>query len=203
MTLRKKCPYLELFWSAFSLIRTEYGEILSISPYSVSMWENADQNNSEYGHLLHSVIRTCAYQRVINISFSDNFAYVLKGWCLDWLLIISGIGVNCNLQRARFLLESHGSLTSTEFQIFWIETNIANKTNYLRNYVSQFQQTPTIRYIGSYFWRNQRQNVRKPIHLCLFLTCQCPTPWRVIWLLASSVLNLTQILGNIGGNMFC
>ena len=79
LTLRKKCPYLELFWSAFSLIRTEYGEMLSISPYSVSMWENADQNNSEYGHLLHSVIRTCAYQRVINISFSDNFAYVLKG----------------------------------------------------------------------------------------------------------------------------
>ena len=25
-TLRKKCPYLELFWSAFSHIRTEYGE---------------------------------------------------------------------------------------------------------------------------------------------------------------------------------
>ena len=25
--LRKKCPYLELFWSAFSHIRTEYGKI--------------------------------------------------------------------------------------------------------------------------------------------------------------------------------
>ena len=27
-SLRKKCPYSELFWSAFSRIRTEYGEIL-------------------------------------------------------------------------------------------------------------------------------------------------------------------------------
>ena len=26
--LRKKCPYSELFWFAFSRIRSEYGEIL-------------------------------------------------------------------------------------------------------------------------------------------------------------------------------
>ena len=45
--LRKKCPYSELFWSVFSRIWTEYGEILRISPYSVRMRENADQNNSE------------------------------------------------------------------------------------------------------------------------------------------------------------
>ena len=31
------------FWSVFSRIRTEYGEIPSISPYSVRMQENADQ----------------------------------------------------------------------------------------------------------------------------------------------------------------
>ena len=36
-----------VFWSAFSRIWTEYGEIGSISPYSVRMWENADQKNSE------------------------------------------------------------------------------------------------------------------------------------------------------------
>ena len=39
-TLRKKCLHSELFWSAFSHIRTEYGEILRISPYSVRMREN-------------------------------------------------------------------------------------------------------------------------------------------------------------------
>ena len=30
--LRKKCPYSELFWSVFFRIRTEYGEIIRISP---------------------------------------------------------------------------------------------------------------------------------------------------------------------------
>ena len=49
-TLREKCPYLEFFWSVFSHIWTEYGEILRISPYSVRMRENTDQKNSEYGH---------------------------------------------------------------------------------------------------------------------------------------------------------
>ena len=49
-TLRKKCPYSEIFWSAFSRIRNEYGE-------SVQMRENADQNNSENGHFLSSVTR--------------------------------------------------------------------------------------------------------------------------------------------------
>ena len=47
--MHEKCLYLELFWSEFSRIRTEYEEILHISPYSVRMRENADQNNSKYG----------------------------------------------------------------------------------------------------------------------------------------------------------
>ena len=41
-TLREKCPYSELFWSVFSRIRTEYGEILR-------MRENTDQNISKHG----------------------------------------------------------------------------------------------------------------------------------------------------------
>ena len=45
------------FRSVFSRIRTEYGEILRISPYSVQMRENADQNNSEYGHFLRNVLQ--------------------------------------------------------------------------------------------------------------------------------------------------
>ena len=42
----KKCPYSELFSSVFFRIRTEYGEMLRISPYSVRMWESTEQNNS-------------------------------------------------------------------------------------------------------------------------------------------------------------
>ena len=41
--LREKCLYSEFFWSVFSRIRTEYGEILRTSAYSVQMWENTDQ----------------------------------------------------------------------------------------------------------------------------------------------------------------
>ena len=52
--LRKKCPYLEFFWSVFSRIRTEYGEVLRVSPYSVRMQRNTDQNNSENGHFSRS-----------------------------------------------------------------------------------------------------------------------------------------------------
>ena len=54
-TLRENFPYSELFWAVFSRIRTEYGEMLRISLYSVRMLENTDQNNSEYGHFLRSV----------------------------------------------------------------------------------------------------------------------------------------------------
>ena len=45
LTLREKCPYSEFFWSVFSRILTEYGEILRICPYSVQMRENMEQNN--------------------------------------------------------------------------------------------------------------------------------------------------------------
>ena len=53
-SLREKCPYSELFWSAFSRIRIEYMEMRSISTYSVRMRENTDQNNLEYEHFLCS-----------------------------------------------------------------------------------------------------------------------------------------------------
>ena len=55
-TLREKCPYSEFFSSVFSRIWAEYGEIRSISPYSVQMRENMDQKNSEYGHFSLSEI---------------------------------------------------------------------------------------------------------------------------------------------------
>ena len=44
-TLRKKRPYSEIFWCF---------PAFSISPYSLRMQENADQNNSEYGHFSRS-----------------------------------------------------------------------------------------------------------------------------------------------------
>ena len=48
-TLRKKCPCSELLWSAFSHIRTEYGDL---HIHSIRMRENVNKNNSEYEHFL-------------------------------------------------------------------------------------------------------------------------------------------------------
>ena len=53
-TLRKRCPYSELFLSVFSRIQTECGEMLRISPYWVRIRENTDQNNSKYRHFSRS-----------------------------------------------------------------------------------------------------------------------------------------------------
>ena len=41
--------YFPGFW-------TEYEEIHKISPYSVRMWENADQKNFEYGQFSRSIL---------------------------------------------------------------------------------------------------------------------------------------------------
>ena len=54
LSLLKTSAYSELFWSVFPCIRTEYGEILHISLYSVRMQEITDQNNSKYGQFLRS-----------------------------------------------------------------------------------------------------------------------------------------------------
>ena len=66
--LGKKSLYLELLWSAFSRIRIEYGEIRSISPYSVQLRENADENSSEYVHILRCV-ESREYQKDLSSFF--------------------------------------------------------------------------------------------------------------------------------------
>ena len=79
------CPYSELFWSVFSRIWTEYREIRSISPYSVQIWESADQNNSEYGHFSRSVdlfvdtILLMTYLEIIKIdNLLNERAYLIN-----------------------------------------------------------------------------------------------------------------------------
>ena len=73
VALREKCPYSELCWSTFSRIRSEYGKIVDISPYSVRMRENAAQNNSEYGRALFT---QCG---IIKKNHSDE-KFLLKQW---------------------------------------------------------------------------------------------------------------------------
>ena len=42
-SLREKCPDTEFFWSVFSRIRTEHGDLHRKSPYSVRIRENTDE----------------------------------------------------------------------------------------------------------------------------------------------------------------
>ena len=72
--LREKCPYSEFFCSIFSHIWTEYEKTRSISPYSVQIQENMDQENSQYGHFLRS-----------DMVFSKTFNGVLNSFCLFYL----------------------------------------------------------------------------------------------------------------------
>ena len=44
-----------VFWSVYSLIWTEHGDLLCKSLYSVQMQENTGQENFEYRHFLGSV----------------------------------------------------------------------------------------------------------------------------------------------------
>ena len=62
MSLRKKVflfgVILACIFPTFSWIRTEYREILSVFGLNPrKCGKNADQNNSKYGHFLHSVYR--------------------------------------------------------------------------------------------------------------------------------------------------
>ena len=88
-TLRENCPYSEFFRSVFFRIRTEYGEIRSISPHSVRMRENTNQKNSEYEHFLRSRLLRRVSMMLAGLIWSTLFEIALawtkcerklKGW---------------------------------------------------------------------------------------------------------------------------
>ena len=66
---------------AFSRIRTAYGEIIHISPYSVSMKfqceKNADQNYSEYGHFLGSVLDTKIFPQHTIADLNSGITFIV------------------------------------------------------------------------------------------------------------------------------
>ena len=84
--LIEKCPYSGIYWSVFSRIQTDYGKVLCISPYSVRMRENTDQNKSKYGHFKRSVdssklVHLNAKNKTSFIHFTPVASYMQK-WAL-------------------------------------------------------------------------------------------------------------------------
>ena len=63
--LRGKCLYSEFFWSVLSCVRTEYGEILRISPYSVlqsecgKIWTKKRPNTGSFHAVTHWLLKQC------------------------------------------------------------------------------------------------------------------------------------------------
>ena len=98
-TLRKKCPYSEFFWYVFFHIRAENGEILRISPYSVRMWKNADQKNSENEHFSRSDEEGAAF----NISRKVEQSYKQKS--LDIVTHSRYLGKKLEVTHAFYLLK--------------------------------------------------------------------------------------------------
>ena len=140
-TLREKCLYLELFWSAFFCIRTDYREIRSISPYSVRMLENADQNNSEYGQFLGS-------DKQISKTFvMEQDSFKLKRWWQSLIVLI-------NLINSTTLACHHiGELISLKRLRHDNSINKKKKSKEYKKYNQRVTETKfkKIAFIGNFF----------------------------------------------------
>ena len=73
LTLRKMCPYSKLFWSVFSRIRTEYGEI-SIYIYLTQCKVNA------FAHSLGITVTTSISQQIVKILQDREFKVINLYW---------------------------------------------------------------------------------------------------------------------------
>ena len=77
-SLRKKCPYSELFWSVFFphsvRIRTECGK-------------KTDQNNSEYGHFSRSVLCMLYYLIPLDI-YVITYNYIYSNYSYRCMLLL-------------------------------------------------------------------------------------------------------------------
>ena len=72
------CPHSELFWSAFSRIQTEYGEIRSIPPYSPRIRENAAQNNSKYGAFLRTENKKQVTTNIYTVLYCPGLLFLIS-----------------------------------------------------------------------------------------------------------------------------
>ena len=65
----KSVQIQSIFWSVFSCIRTEYGDLRSKYPYSVRIQENTDQKKTPY---LNSVFDAVPFTHIINLSLQPG-----------------------------------------------------------------------------------------------------------------------------------
>ena len=92
------------FWSVFSSIRTEYGDLLRKCPYSVRIQENTDQKNVRFWTLFTQCLQPFNFREILRILSrqycrEDEFIFVMiiksinETMFNDCLLFI--VSVNC------------------------------------------------------------------------------------------------------------
>ena len=101
--MRKKSPCSELFWFVSPRIRTEYGQLRSISTYSIQMRENTNQNNSEYGQFLPSVCNLWH-------KYLENFVMSIQA--LKWM---SGPSLRLKIESWKVLIFIRYGIYSSSF----------------------------------------------------------------------------------------
>ena len=99
ISLREKCLYSEFFWSVFSGIRAEYGEIQSVFLYSDQMRGNMDQKNSKYGHF--SCKLEIGYQTTGKCSHAQKIRIALIKNSESWCSIVTSI------EKTRIAIKTH------------------------------------------------------------------------------------------------
>ena len=89
------------FWFVFSRIRTEYGEILRISLYSIQMRQNTDQQKLRYLDTFHAVPALLSFFCKMNLSpiwiggvrgillpltkdFSTDQCFTIRSWIIQF-----------------------------------------------------------------------------------------------------------------------
>ena len=74
--LRKKCPYSELFWSAFSRIRTEHGVSLRIQSECGKIRTRITPNTETF-HAVLIIIFFCTYYFFVHMNFHTYYCCLL------------------------------------------------------------------------------------------------------------------------------
>ena len=116
--LRKMFPYLDIFWFAFSCMRTEYGD--SKSSHYARMPENTDQRNSEYRHFSLSeslydccccyflvvLVKTKIYDRICVFSTSKPWSFLAFPLLTNAIVFFTGDNYKNTCISMTFLLIS-------------------------------------------------------------------------------------------------
>ena len=93
LALREKCLYSEVFWSVFSRIWTECGEVWSISPYWVQVGESTNQKNSKHGDFSLSINFTILPRFTCSRSLSCFMEVCLSAYKNQLILLVLGTNI--------------------------------------------------------------------------------------------------------------